>query len=428
MVASTRAPFRVRPPELPAGLVVRDRLLDVLRQRFDRRLTVVRAGPGFGKTTLLSHAIGENALDPEGTDVWLQLVEQDRRPDHLLTGLAASLAGAGIGANDPSSTPTIDEVIESVWAVAPRPVAIVLDDAHVLDGSAAFDLLAELCEHLSANAHLVLGSRTVPALPIRLLQARGQAVVLDEGDLAFTPGERTEFGRIRHVTVDGDALPSWPALAVLMSSVGHVASIEFLWDAVLGALDHDRRRALGLLVEFGSVDDDLVEVVVGDPWTAERLLDGLPLIESSNHDHRFHDLWRAALADAVTAAERSAALVRGAERLVERGELERAARCLQAAGADDRLIRLARDFGAAPISAGLSGTVADALLGCLPLGARVGALGRYLRVVTSSWLQSDEALAELDAIFRLADRDGDGELAALALWRTTQLIGDVDPA
>ena len=303
---------------------------------------MARAGPGFGKTTLLTHAIVENVLDPEGTDVWIHLVEQDRRRDHLLAGLAASLAGAGIGTDARSDAPTLDEVVETVWAVAPRQVAIVLDDVHVLDGSPALDLLAELCELLPANAHLVLGSRTLPALPIRLLQARGQAFVIDEHDLAFTAGERAAFVRIRQVDLDDDALPSWPALAVLMSNVGRVASIEFLWEAVLGSLDPDRRRALGLLVEFGRVDDDLVAVVAGPPWTVATLLDGLPLIESSDGDHhRFHDLWRSALADSVTSDERRAALATGAERLIERGELVRAARCLQAAGADERLGRLA---------------------------------------------------------------------------------------
>jgi DNA-binding SARP family transcriptional activator len=229
------------------------------------------------------------------------------------------------------------------------------------------------------------------------------------------------------------SLPSWPALAVLMSSVGQVASIEFLWDAVLGSLEPSRRRALGLLVEFGSIDDDLVEVVVGQPWTADSVLDGLPLIESRDNergvrDHRFHDLWRAALANSVPRAERGEALVIGAERLIERGELVRAARCLQAANADARLIRLARDFGASPISAGLSATVAAALIECLPLEARAGALGRYLRVITSTSFHSDQVLAELNDIFRLADREGDRELAALVLWRQTQLVGDIDPA
>ena len=96
--------------------------------------------------------------------------------------------------------------------------------------------------------------------------------------------------------VADDALPPWPALAVLMSSVGRVALIEYLWEAVLGALDPDRRRALGLLVEFGSIDDELVAVVVGSPWNVSSLLDGLPLIQWNEFDHRFHDLWREALA------------------------------------------------------------------------------------------------------------------------------------
>ena len=429
MVVTTRAPFRARPPELPDGLVVRDRLLDQLRERFDRRLTVVRAGPGFGKTTLLTHAIVENTLDPVGADVWMQLFEQDRRPDHFVAGLANSLVSAGLASLDPTAEPTLDEVIDWVWAAAPRPIALVLDDVHVLDGSASMGLLAELCDHLPANAHLVIGTRTLPALPIRLFQARGQAVVIDEFDLAFTVSERSDFVRIHNVAVnDHDTLPSWPALAVLMSSVGRVASIEFLWDAVLGSLEPNRRHALGLLVEFGSIDDDLVRVVVGSAWTADALLDGLPLIETNDRGHRFHDLWRAALAGSIPPAELRESLAAGAERLAARGELVRAARCLKAAGADDRLVRLARDFGAAPISAGLNATVADALIECLPLDARAGALGRYLRVISSWSFQSDHVLAELRDIFRLADRHGDGELAALALWRSTQLGGDIDPA
>jgi DNA-binding SARP family transcriptional activator len=409
--------------------VVRDRLLDELRQRFDRRLTVVRAGPGFGKTTLLTHAIVENTLDPGGTDVWMQLFVQDRRPDHLLGGLAASLAAAELTNVEPSTDPTVDEVIEWIWAVAPRPVALVLDDVHVLDGSPSIDLLADLCDHLPANAHLVLGSRTLPALPIRLLQARGQAAVIDEADLAFTAAERSAFIRSQGSGVaDDDTLPSWPALAVLTSTVGRVASIEFLWDAVLGSLDPARRHALGLLVEFGRIDDDLVGTVIGPGSTADALLDGLPLIESSDHDHRFHDLWRAALAGSVPTEELHAALVTGAERLVERGEIVRAARCFEAARADDRLIRLARDFGAAPISAGLSATVAEALIECLPPEARAGALGRYLRTINSTSFQSEQDLAELADIFRIADEAGDHELAALALWRQTQLFGDIGPA
>ena len=57
------APFRYRPPELGDGIVLRPRLLAIMRQRFERRLVVVVGSGGFGKTTLLAHAIENNRVE-----------------------------------------------------------------------------------------------------------------------------------------------------------------------------------------------------------------------------------------------------------------------------------------------------------------------------------------------------------------------------
>ena len=423
MTASNRAPFRLHPPDLPDRMVYRDRLLEQLRQRFDHRLTVLRAGAGFGKTTLLAHAVTENRLDPVGTDVWLQLLETDRQPEQLLLGLLAAL-----GSNEQPANLDLSDIVDRIWASAPEHVALILDDLHVIDGSPAMSVVAGLCAQLPANGHLVLGTRTSPALPLRLLQARGQALLLDETDLAFSGFEQREFARVRHVALEpGSEMPSWPALAVLMSTVGHSASIEFLWEAVLQSIAPDRRRALALLVRFGRVDSEIVAAVLGTTWSTEALLDGLPLIETGDGDYRFHDLWRAALADTIDVEEWQRALATGAEVLIARGELARGARCLQAAGDDDRLVQLARAFGIAPITAGLSGSVAEVLIDCLPLQARNGALGRYLRTIETSSFQSDRVLHDLHEVFTLAV-DTDPELASLALWRETQMLGDIAPA
>jgi LuxR family transcriptional regulator, maltose regulon positive regulatory protein len=432
MTANARVPFRLRPPDLPLQLVYRSRLLDDLRHRFDRRLTVVRAGAGFGKTTLLAHAVAENQLDPTGIDVWLQLNEGDRQPEYLLAGLSAALVASARGAlgadlADPSD-PSVGDVIDLVWSLAPEPVAFVLDDVHLVDGSPSMTVIAELCSQLSANGCVVIGSRTTPTIPIRLLQARGEALVLDEADLAFSTAEQADFAHLRRVELPaGEEVPSWPALAVLMSTVGQTATIEYLWDAVLASLPPERRSAMALMVRFGRVDDALVDAVLGAEWTARSLLDGLPLVETRDDEYRFHDLWRAALADSVGTDEWKRALAAGAEVLIERGEISRGARCLQAAGANDRLVTLARSFGSAPISSGLSSAVAEVLLDCLPLKERNGALGRYLRTIETGAFQSERILRDLRGVFSLA-ADDDPELAALALWRETQLLGDVDPA
>ena len=59
------------PPPALQGELVRRRLLDVVGRRFQVPLTVIVAGAGFGKSTLLAQAIRANHADPRGVDAWL---------------------------------------------------------------------------------------------------------------------------------------------------------------------------------------------------------------------------------------------------------------------------------------------------------------------------------------------------------------------
>jgi len=70
-------PFRFVPPELPTAAQTRPRLLRTLIGRFAHRCTVIVAGAGHGKTTLLVQAAAENRLAPRGDDVWLTLEVTD---------------------------------------------------------------------------------------------------------------------------------------------------------------------------------------------------------------------------------------------------------------------------------------------------------------------------------------------------------------
>jgi len=70
-----RGGFRFAPPTVPEGSLLRPRLLALLQDRWQRRLTAVVAGAGFGKTTLLSQAVAENRLTPLGRDWrWVDVV------------------------------------------------------------------------------------------------------------------------------------------------------------------------------------------------------------------------------------------------------------------------------------------------------------------------------------------------------------------
>ena len=72
-------------------------------------------------------------------------------------------------------------------------VVLVLDDYHVIDAREVQDGMAFLLEHLPRQIHLVIGSRTDPALPLARLRGRGELVEIRAADLRFTPGEAAAY-------------------------------------------------------------------------------------------------------------------------------------------------------------------------------------------------------------------------------------------
>ena len=411
--------FRTQAPVLRPGLVRRPRLLAQLAERFERRLTVVVAGAGYGKTTLLGQAISENHLDPRGIDVWLQLGVADRTPAYLIAGLAEALTGDDEAASD------VDTLVELVLLDAPGSVSFILDDVHLLDGSPSLEVLEELLDALPRNGHLVLGSRTLPSLSIRRRQTAGEAEVIGEASLAFTDEELAELALV--LGADGSVpLPPWPALAVLAGAAGHDASMGYLWEEILGNLPVGRRRALALVARLDRFDDELVRAVAGGAWTGARLVEGLPLVDHAGASWRLHDLWRTALAETVSPDEWRPALVAAAQVHQRRGDLVRAAVLCREAGDHDQMLLLARQYVSLPISARLSRADAEVLFDLLPVAEQEGPVGLALESVLL-WLPGEVERA-LAALCRGAAQRGDDEMWALAWWRRVQLQGDTDPS
>ena len=405
-------------PTVRAGLIERPRLVARLGERFERRLTVVVAGAGYGKTTLLAQAMRDNGLDPRGVDAWVQLGALDRTPAHLLTVLAEAVAG------EPGAVEDVAELADLVLVRAPEEVALVVDDAHVLDGSAAWVVLEELLDRLPRNGHLWVSGRTTPPLGVRRRQVAGDADVLGEDDLAFARAETAVLATVLGVE-EGTALPPWPALAMLSATAGHEASVEYLWEEILDQLPEDRRRALAVVSRLERFDDELVAAATDGAWTAAALVDGLPLTDAIGQSRRLHDLLRIALADEVEPVVWRGALAAAADVLVRRGELVRASAVLAESGDDEGVVRLVRQYVSLPISARLNRADAMALADLLPASERRGPVGLGL----DSVLAATPAEVEVALRWMLdeARSRGDDEMRALAWWRLVQLQGDSDP-
>ena len=290
--------------------VPRPRLLATLAGRFDRRLTTVVAGPGFGKTALLTSALAENELQPRGVDVWLQCRPDDADAAELAAGLLTALGR--------QAEPTVDAVIDALWSRAPEDVAVVLDDVHAITpASPGEQAMADLLAALPRNGHLLIAGRHLPPLPVARLRLSDEVVELGEADLAFDDDELGRFAVERGVAPELLATVRWPALAELVAVAGREAATEYLWEEVLDQIDPGRLEAISRLALFDAVDDDLLRAVTDSDLSAEDLFGDLPLTDGQpDGSLRLHALWSPALRLRRDAAMERDVLTRGAAHLL----------------------------------------------------------------------------------------------------------------
>ncbi len=186
-------------PPLRPNVVSRSRLLERLNEGLHRKLTLISAPAGFGKTTLLSAWV-------EGIDrqvAWLSLDEGDSDPARFLTYLVAALQtiapniGEGVlGVLQSPQPPPIESMLTALLndiTTILDHFVLVLDDYHVLDAKPIDHALTFLLEHLPPHMHLVIATREDPQLPLARLRARDKLTELRVADLRFTPSEAAGF-------------------------------------------------------------------------------------------------------------------------------------------------------------------------------------------------------------------------------------------
>jgi len=202
---------KLAPPRLPLWLVERTRLLRDLDAVGTHPLTLVSASAGSGKTTLLSvwvaasrlQTSGAKALQAQRAVAWLSLDPLDNDPirfwiscivslQHCLPALGGE-ALALLHAREALPLSTILVALLNEIVQLDREVILILDDFHVISEQAIHDGLHFALDHLPANLHLVLATRTDPLLPLSRLRARGQLLEIRSSELRFTQEESTTF-------------------------------------------------------------------------------------------------------------------------------------------------------------------------------------------------------------------------------------------
>ncbi len=202
--------------------------------------------------------------------------------DSVASTLAQRLLAAIEGTDPPRSVEaTVDLIEAGIWRRSPTPTVLLLDDAHLISsGSPGARLLAALVDRLPATGHLLLAGRPPLPLPTARLAALGQAVQLDERELAFDGDELIEFATLRGVPPDlVQRTGGWPALAELTAVVGEQQAVDFLWSKLAVPAAPARRRLLAALAVVGGGDEEGGRRARRRPsGTVRWTLVGLPLL------------------------------------------------------------------------------------------------------------------------------------------------------
>ncbi len=188
-------------PKKRPDLLHRPRLVDFIHEHIDRKLLLISAAAGYGKTSLLI----DYAHDTDLPVCWLSMVESARDPrvflDYLIAAIQHHFPAFGensrtlLQASDTFSDPTlfVGTLVNEIYEEIPDYFVVVIDDYHLVDESRVVNQIMDtLIQHLPENCHFIISSRTIPVLTPRglaLLTARQQIAGLGAKDLRFTPEE-----------------------------------------------------------------------------------------------------------------------------------------------------------------------------------------------------------------------------------------------
>jgi LuxR family maltose regulon positive regulatory protein len=225
---------KVVPPRCE-GLIPRPRLLDMVSQLSGKRLAMIRAPAGFGKTSLA--AAWSQELQQSGNAVgWLTIDPDDDEPATFIFYLCHALQRAC----DTVGTAAVDLIRERFLldqrailstlvndlADVDDEIYLTLEDYHWIINPEVHEALSFFLKHAPSNCHVVLTTRTEPPLPLASLRAQNRLLEIDAPALRFDLQEMRHFIEVeRPGTLDPsdvrllhEKTEGWPAALRIVTS------------------------------------------------------------------------------------------------------------------------------------------------------------------------------------------------------------------
>ena len=271
---------RARPDFLP-----RPRLLDWLQMNSDKRLILLSAPAGYGKTTLLADFINAShrpfawytldAQDSDPTVFLTYLIEalrgMKRTPENLTRALGQTAQSLLDSAEATIShqrvlTVLINELTEQIEL----PWLIILEDYHYVASPVVHQLVDFLLENAPDGLRLIISTRTDPPLALARLRARGQLAELRASSLRFRDDEVSSWMQSNLPDISSENLnllsektEGWVAALQIIRSSLSGRDVQDV-NAMLSGLSGSQQFVFEYLAEevFKRLPDDLQEFLL----------------------------------------------------------------------------------------------------------------------------------------------------------------------
>jgi LuxR family maltose regulon positive regulatory protein len=246
------------------GLLDREELLQRLDRAVTKRVTIISAPPGSGKTSLL-RAWTDRSRNLRS--VAFVSVDRDQRDAQrfwwaVLNAIRGSADSIGALDADQLVERIVSEVAEQVGSLV-----LVIDDLHELSSAEALAQLEHLLAILPSSAHVVLSSRRDPPIRLHQLRLAGEVAEIRAGDLRFTETEAREL-----LAVSGITLSAGATAALYERTEGWAAGLRLAVISLSRNAEPER-----FVAEFSGTDRAIAEYLMAEmlgrrPTEVQRML------------------------------------------------------------------------------------------------------------------------------------------------------------